>query len=456
MDNTAKPAFLYRHGFTVLLAVALLLPLSINHYPLIFSDTGTYIGAIRQHSVPVDRPVFYSIYIYLSSFFGKTLYLTVALQAICCAFIIRSVLNLICSEKNNKIISLLFCLLLPLSFLAVEICTVMPDAWAEIGLLSLLLLLLDSKPNKLVLLTFICFAVLFAPANGIIFFGVTLAYAFIFLLIHKKISVVKRPFLALVFIVASIWANSSVNYIAHGRFTPIAAAPAFMFANLNQKKLLDPGIERYCPSYKETLICKEYPSYRGIPSDQLLWGKAGRDIGVFDIKNQKLFDRINKFSMRKNDTAFIADTVKIVRQSLFSMPDDINTLYGEAYPSNSSVYQMVQKYYNLAAFTRSVQEKGQSAFSYLRGYQFLTIFGLLLSSLLILLSIKRMTPTKWLLLAGSVIYLVFNNLILCGLSEPVTRYTIHGCNICLILFVAVAASLVVDQHHGQDKSAEEG
>lgn len=455
MDNLAKPSFLSRHGFTVILAVALLMPLFINHYPLVFNDTGTYIAAIRQHSVPVDRPVFYSLYIYVSSLFGKTLYLTVILQAICCASIIRSVLRLVFPDHNANMVSLFFCLFLPLSFTAVEVCTVMPDIWAEIGLLSLLLLILEAKPNKLILLSFICGAVLFAPANGVIFLGVTIAYAIIFWIIHKKTSVFKRPFIALVFILFSLGVNSGINGIIYKRFSPIADAPAFMFANLNQKKLLDPGIKKYCQSYQDTLICKDYSFYRGIPSDQLLWGKAGRDIGVFNVKNQVFFDQINKFSMRKNDAKFIMDTVKIVRRSLFYMPQDIYSLYGAGYPQNSNVYKMVEKYYNIAAFKKTAQQTDQWSFFYLSGYRSLIFFSLILSSLLILLSIKRMTLTKWLLLAGSLIYLVCNNLILCGLSEPVTRYTIRGCNICLILFVAVAVSLVVDKQTAQDKSAEE-
>ena len=50
-----------RAGVPILLGAALLLwPALWNGYPLVFSDTGTYLSQAINHYVGWDRPIFYS------------------------------------------------------------------------------------------------------------------------------------------------------------------------------------------------------------------------------------------------------------------------------------------------------------------------------------------------------------------------------------------------------------
>ena len=51
----------------VLLVCAALLswPAAYNHFPLVFSDTGTYIAAAIEGFVPSDRPVYYSQFLWI-------------------------------------------------------------------------------------------------------------------------------------------------------------------------------------------------------------------------------------------------------------------------------------------------------------------------------------------------------------------------------------------------------
>ena|SRR5271163_740951 len=49
-------------GAVAVAAVLLLWPAFINGYPLVFSDTGTYLSQAIRHCLGWDRPVFYSLF----------------------------------------------------------------------------------------------------------------------------------------------------------------------------------------------------------------------------------------------------------------------------------------------------------------------------------------------------------------------------------------------------------
>src|ERR1700757_5070925 len=84
---------------------ALLFPLAVNHYPVVFSDTGEYIASFRGlNSIhnPIDRPIFYSALVYAAGFFGKSLYGTVFVQALCYSYVFRRALGTIFDREGSQ------------------------------------------------------------------------------------------------------------------------------------------------------------------------------------------------------------------------------------------------------------------------------------------------------------------------------------------------------------------
>jgi len=67
-----------------------------NGYPVILSDSGTYINSGFELTVSWDRPIAYSLFIVLSSF-KISLWLTIFFQCLITAFIIDEFLKLVLS-----------------------------------------------------------------------------------------------------------------------------------------------------------------------------------------------------------------------------------------------------------------------------------------------------------------------------------------------------------------------
>lgn len=132
----------------VVLACAglLLLPALINGYPLVYSDTGTYLRSAFEGYVPEDRPYWYGVFIRLASFGGNTLWGVAAVQALLCAgYIVRAFKLAIAPTKalRGAVVACAF-----LAFgtgLGWYAGQVIPDIFTGIGLLAMYLLLQDGS-----------------------------------------------------------------------------------------------------------------------------------------------------------------------------------------------------------------------------------------------------------------------------------------------------------------------
>jgi len=68
-------------------AVIMLLLALYDNYPIVTSDSGTYISCAFNRQIPTDRPVFYSWFLRLSSL-GHSLWLTVLAQSLILAYLL--------------------------------------------------------------------------------------------------------------------------------------------------------------------------------------------------------------------------------------------------------------------------------------------------------------------------------------------------------------------------------
>ncbi|MBL7951824.1 MAG: hypothetical protein JNM62_08890 [Flavobacteriales bacterium] len=66
-------------------ALGILLVALVNGYPLVYSDTGTYLRSAFTGFVPEDRPYWYGLFIQLTSLNGRSLWGVVVAQALLCS-----------------------------------------------------------------------------------------------------------------------------------------------------------------------------------------------------------------------------------------------------------------------------------------------------------------------------------------------------------------------------------
>ncbi|MBK8341025.1 MAG: hypothetical protein IPK99_13955 [Flavobacteriales bacterium] len=73
-----------------LATLLLLLPVLYNGFPLVYSDTGTYLTSGFQLGVPADRPIAYGLFCRIASLNGRTLWGPIVVQALLTAVLLWS------------------------------------------------------------------------------------------------------------------------------------------------------------------------------------------------------------------------------------------------------------------------------------------------------------------------------------------------------------------------------
>ena len=127
-----------------LASLALLWPAFRNGYPLVFSDTGTYLSQAIQHYLGWDRPPFYSL-VLLPLHMCITTWPAIAWQSVLTVWVLRLVLRWVAPEAGAwRLAALTFVLAVasPLPFVVAELT---PDLFTGLMVLALLLLVLASE-----------------------------------------------------------------------------------------------------------------------------------------------------------------------------------------------------------------------------------------------------------------------------------------------------------------------
>jgi hypothetical protein len=137
--------------FSILLATLALLGAAFyNGYPLVYSDTGTYIGSGFDGQIPNDRPVVYGLFLWFFSGGGLSLWPTIFVQCLLMAFVLKKTLTLIWpasgSEDRFLWITVLLCLLTPLPWYSGQL---MPDIFTPIQILLIVTYLLQPRSTRL-------------------------------------------------------------------------------------------------------------------------------------------------------------------------------------------------------------------------------------------------------------------------------------------------------------------
>jgi hypothetical protein len=159
-----------------------MIPAFYNGFPLVYSDTGTYIDSGMSLYVPVDRPIFYGLFIEIFSL-GVSLWWVVFFQCLMLTFVLNKLLDVFLSKGFSKRILFLVVLVLT-AFTSVGwfSAQIMPDIFTPLMSLAILILLLDdnlSKLNKAILIFIVLISILTHYSNLII----VLAYALIMLIL---------------------------------------------------------------------------------------------------------------------------------------------------------------------------------------------------------------------------------------------------------------------------------
>lgn len=264
----------------VIIAVSvflLLWPAMLNGYPLVFSDTGTYLTQAIEHHLGWDRPPFYSFAI-LPLHWRLSLWPVVAFQALLVVTVIRTTLRCFAPGSDETWLPAtiaLLCLCTGLPWFASQ---VMPDLFT--GLLAMALSILVLVPERLSVRA--RNAVAFAAAGMIVVHQINLPLSVLLLVVLPPL----RRFggqvvplgrggiarLAAVPLAAAV-CLVGVNYAGHHRIAVSSGGNVFLLARLVDDGSARDVLARECPR-PDWKLCGQIGNL-GHDTDDFLWSGHG-------------------------------------------------------------------------------------------------------------------------------------------------------------------------------------
>lgn len=433
---TYSPAFLI-----------LMLPALFNRFPIVDSDTGTYLAAAIHRFNPVDRPIYYSVFLY-ALHLGRTLWPIVAAQAAITIAVLAILFDVSLGPLRALHRAALVAILAATSSLPVSVSVVMPDLFTPLLVCSLVILTLYSPALTKLRMVFLYGVVLLAicvhQANFLIAFALLSTLA----VLRSRL----KPSLAgpLLAVCAGLGLLVLPNAVSrhHRSFSPTRGSSVIMLA-----KLLDDGIgfdylDEECKNGSLS-ICAELPALhedrRKSPNpDSLEFFLTGGPLeaaGGWDEVREYAGSVVAHCLFRYPGRFFIASVLDFGRQSILLYTGERAYRFGdEAYVSTTLKNDFPAAVYG--EFQRSRQQSGSLEFAQISMLDTCAV----ISSVVVLGALRKglftadtkFVATIYLLLAG----FLANALVIGTLAHPQVRYQYRvSCLIPLAAIMAVAYRL---------------
>lgn len=244
-----------------------------NGYPLVYSDTGTYIHSGWINEVPNDRPIIYGLFIRHISL-AESLWFVVAAQALITAYVLRKFVQLfIHSKKQQNIVFVTTCILLAIGTGISQKCSnLLPDFMtANLALLSILFLFHRqmSKADWIFCVVLFLFATT-AHTSHLLIAVLSVSFLIIVRLFSKELQqhLPRKRFVGIFVLLFSCWLLSGItNWLYTDEFTASKKTSIFLTGRLADSGLLDEYLLENCPE-KQYNLCEWAGQFRTV---DFLW-----------------------------------------------------------------------------------------------------------------------------------------------------------------------------------------
>lgn len=246
-------------NFLVLLVstVILMIPAIYNGFPLVYTDTGTYILSGMELSIPLDRPVMYGLFIRLASF-QQSLWLVIFFQCLILSHVLWFSFRLFTNvSRINYRYLFVVAILVAFTSLGWYAGQLMPDIFTAVAILCTLLLLFYKRysyPERFFLAIILIFSEGVHFSNFVISIGL-LIVAFILSRI-KAVSEIRTQLRFLVcalVLFTGVGVSSLVNYSIGGVFRINQGSHVFLTGRLLDHGVLKKFLDEKCATNDYTL-----------------------------------------------------------------------------------------------------------------------------------------------------------------------------------------------------------
>ena len=249
------------------LGLALLWPALWNRFPLIFSDTGTYISQAMELHLGWDRPPFYSFFL-LATDWGVSLWPPVLVQAAMAVWLIARSLRIVVPRAGIGAIGLVIGGLASLTALPFVTGEIMPDIFSSLLVLALFVLVWG-EPGRLEqygLVVLIAGAIAVHDTNLPIYAGLLLV------VLAPLARYIRVPWRGVVLAGGlGVAALLGVNSVARGQVALAPYGGNFLLARLIANGPARATLHRDCPRFHWAL-CR-YQARLPHSADRFLWAR---------------------------------------------------------------------------------------------------------------------------------------------------------------------------------------
>ena len=343
-------------SLTIIFAILLSSVALLNGFPLVFSDSGTYLNYSIKGGVPIDRPVFYSWIIAIFNLNTKLpLFSVIASQAL-----ITSVVMLItfhCLQRTKPRSALILAIFLTIATsLPWFVGWIMPDFFLGIGLLSAYVLIChyyslnDSK--RIFLLAIFVSTNLVHYSNTPVLVSTILLFL-VFNLIYRtnNKSIIIRSAILIFISLAALTAN----YLYTKSYSLKSPTAHFLVNRLVDDGIIQKLLNEHCIN-NNYILCP----YKDNVKPSYLWSDKTspfRLIGGFKSSTEESWKMILD-SLKYYPLDHFSSSTRITIKQLFSF----NTGDGlKAYDKKRGIYKVIKQSYNaeFIDFTTSRQLQGE-------------------------------------------------------------------------------------------------
>jgi hypothetical protein len=254
-----KKTFILLTGTLILSLIGL-----YNGYPLVYSDTGTYIYSGFDKFIPMDRPVSYGLFLWFFSF-EYSAWFVIIFQNLITAFVIYEFLKIFPVKKKSSDRIFLVILLFLTLFTGIGWYSnqLMPDFFAPL-IVFIIFTLIAGKQISVYSFISLSVILVFALTThfshlliGSVLVILVVISRLIFRKILKEISF-RRIFLISAFVFSGWFVLPLINYFVEKQFILSKGSHVFLMAHLDDTGILKKFLNEYCgdEQYKDCKLCR--------------------------------------------------------------------------------------------------------------------------------------------------------------------------------------------------------
>lgn len=285
-------------GLIICSALILCIAGAINHFPLIYSDTADYLGGAFGHYIPIDRPVFYGIFMRVISL-QASLWLVIFVQGLLTSYLLLETFGIFYEgNKRNFLFIVSIGILTVCTGISENVSLLLPDIFTPIGIMCFINLLLNTRLSlwrKGFMSFILILCMMFHFSNMLVMFSLLIllwAYQLIKRLKKRNLSLSNSKLALCSALTLSILILVPTgNYMFGKKFTVSDGAHVFIMNHLIETGILEEYLNDQC-AHKNYKLCeyKDHIDTNFIWSSSSVFTKVGGWDGSKDEFDKIIYD----------------------------------------------------------------------------------------------------------------------------------------------------------------------